>query len=321
MNIIDAHLHLFPPDPETEETARQVGHHNSTDHLRQVYGQLSVVHGVVMGNHSLDPDYHQYPAELFHYCAGLDSSMQDEGGGFSPDYVSLLEDNLRRESCCGVKLYPGYNRIWLSDPLYEPVYRLAAQYGKPVAVHTGLTAFPGAHLKYAHPLALDEVAADHPETQFVIFRIRRRGGGEEPQCRRGSLGPSGGPGGPGPLFPGAGGLCQPASDLADGHWSVGQSSLRNGLAHRQPGGVHCVYTTAHTGRALGGGVFPERQPDLRPGTLRRPLGAWWTESAPIPQRLHRRHAGPDGRRMGPLRFACADFHIAMGGFYDSKHCV
>ncbi|MCI9002527.1 MAG: amidohydrolase family protein [Oscillibacter sp.] len=168
MNIIDAHLHLFPPDPETEETARQVGHHNSTDHLRQVYGQLSVVHGVVMGNHSLDPDYHQYPAELFHYCAGLDSSMQDEGGGFSPDYVSLLEDNLRRESCCGVKLYPGYNRIWLSDPLYEPVYRLAAQYGKPVAVHTGLTAFPGAHLKYAHPLALDEVAADHPETQFVM---------------------------------------------------------------------------------------------------------------------------------------------------------
>ena len=37
-----------------------------------------------------------------------------------------------------------------------------------MAVHTGLTAFPGAHLKYAHPLALDEVAADHPETQFVM---------------------------------------------------------------------------------------------------------------------------------------------------------
>lgn len=38
MKIIDAHLHLFPPSPETEETARQVGHHNSTGHLRQVYG-------------------------------------------------------------------------------------------------------------------------------------------------------------------------------------------------------------------------------------------------------------------------------------------
>ena len=32
----------------------------------------------------------------------------------------------------------------------------------------GLTAFPGAHLKYCHPLALDEVAADHPKTRFVM---------------------------------------------------------------------------------------------------------------------------------------------------------
>lgn len=168
MNIIDAHLHLFPQTPENEEAACQVGHHNSTDHLRQVYGELNIVHGVVMGNHSLDPAYHDYPQDLFHYCVGLDSSMQDEAGRYAPDFVERVEENLRRENCCGVKLYPGYNHIWLSDPLYEPIYRLAARYDKPVAVHTGLTAFPGAHLKYAHPLALDEAAADHPETRFVM---------------------------------------------------------------------------------------------------------------------------------------------------------
>lgn len=67
-----------------------------------------------------------------------------------------------------MKLYPGYNKIWLSDPVYQPVYELAAHYDKPVAVHMGLTAHPRAHLKYCHPLALDEVAADHPETQFVM---------------------------------------------------------------------------------------------------------------------------------------------------------
>lgn len=168
MKIIDAHLHLFPPSPETEETARQVGHHNSITHLRQVYKELGMVHGVVMGNHSLDLGYHQYPEDLFHYCVGLDSSMRNEEGRFVPDFVERVEENLRRENCCGVKLYPGYNHIWLSDPLYEPVYRLAARYGKPVAVHMGLTASPGAHLKYAHPLALDETAADHPDTRFVM---------------------------------------------------------------------------------------------------------------------------------------------------------
>ena len=32
----------------------------------------------------------------------------------------------------------------------------------------GLTAFPRAHLKYCHPLALDETAADHPGVSFVM---------------------------------------------------------------------------------------------------------------------------------------------------------
>ena len=71
-------------------------------------------------------------------------------------------------ACCGVKLYPGYNHIWLTDPLYEPIYALAARYDKPVAVHMGLSAGPRAHLKYCHPLVLDEVAADHPDTRFVM---------------------------------------------------------------------------------------------------------------------------------------------------------
>ena len=37
MKIIDAHLHLFTED-SAEEMARQVGHHGTVSHLRQVYG-------------------------------------------------------------------------------------------------------------------------------------------------------------------------------------------------------------------------------------------------------------------------------------------
>lgn len=167
MKIIDAHLHLFR-SPSGDDAARSVGHENSVEHLRQVYGGLGIVHGVVMGNASLEPDYHAYPPDLFHYCIGLDSSLLTSGGRAVPHLEDLVEANLRRPECCGVKLYPGYNRIWLTDPLYGPVYELAAHYGKPVAVHMGLTAFPEAQLKYCHPLALDDAAADHPETQFVM---------------------------------------------------------------------------------------------------------------------------------------------------------
>lgn len=166
MKIIDAHLHLFPNDtPRPEELARAVGHHNSVEHLREAYGQLNIVHGVVMGNRSADPAYHDYPADLFHYCLGLDSTLMAEAPENIPE---LVEKNLRQEGCCGVKLYPGYSKISLSDPFYEPVYQLAAQYGKPVAVHMGLTSQPQAHLKYCHPLELDQVAADHGDTRFVM---------------------------------------------------------------------------------------------------------------------------------------------------------
>lgn len=66
--------------------AEEVGHKNSTDHLRQVYGELGMVHGVVMGNRSLDPAYHSYPADLFHYCIGLDSALMGRGRGPSPTW-------------------------------------------------------------------------------------------------------------------------------------------------------------------------------------------------------------------------------------------
>ena len=168
MKIIDAHLHLFPPDPRNDEMARGVGHENSVDHLRQVYGELEMVHGVVMGNRSLEVSYHNYPSDLFHYCVGLDSTLMEGGKRLIPDLPDIVEEHLKREACCGVKLYPGYNRVWLYDPMYEPIYQLCARYDKPVAIHMGLTAYPRAHLKYCHPLVLDEVAADHKRTRFVM---------------------------------------------------------------------------------------------------------------------------------------------------------
>lgn len=169
MKIIDAHLHLFPEtEPRFEEMAQAVGHHNSTAHLREVYEKLGIVHGVVMGNRSLRPDDHDYPEDLFHYCVGLDSALMKRGTTSIPHLAERIEENLARRNCCGVKLYPGYNKTWLWDELYEPVYALAARYHKPVAVHMGLTSFASAHLKYCHPLVLDEVAADHPDTQFVM---------------------------------------------------------------------------------------------------------------------------------------------------------
>ena len=86
MKIIDAHLHLFPPEPRTNAMAEGVGHENSTEHLRKVYQELNITHGIVMGNRSLETGYHDYPTDLFHYCVGLDSLVMKRGSHIPQDY-------------------------------------------------------------------------------------------------------------------------------------------------------------------------------------------------------------------------------------------
>lgn len=170
MKIIDAHLHLFPNDDSYGAIkAEEVGHENSTDYLRTLYGSLNILQGVVMSNRSLHWEDHQYPRDLFHYCIGLDTKVME--GGLTRGKLDQIEANLKLPACCGVKLYPGYVKRWLTDPMYGPVYEMAQQYQKPVAIHTGLTAHPRGHLKYAHPLAIDELVSDFRKTRFVMCHM------------------------------------------------------------------------------------------------------------------------------------------------------
>ena len=149
-----------------DERVRCVGHENSIGHLQDCYARLGFCCGIVMGNGSLEPGCHEHP-EPFRYCIGLDRRLWD-GERLSGEMLEQLEANLRCPKCVGIKLYPGYLDTKVSDPVYDPVYELARSYGKPVAIHMGMTASARAKLKYSHPLTLDEVAADWPDVQFVM---------------------------------------------------------------------------------------------------------------------------------------------------------
>jgi len=52
------------------------------------------------------------------------------------------------------KLYPGYYNFSVNDPIYEPVYALAAYYNIPVVMHSGDTYSDRGLLKYSHPWQL-----------------------------------------------------------------------------------------------------------------------------------------------------------------------
>ena len=165
MKIIDAHLHFWPEEDGFTNLALAAGHENNAEHLEKAYEELGIVCGIVMGNRSVDPEDHRYP-DFLRYCIGMDSFDLTEND--VSESIEALEENLKRPQCVGIKLYPGYSPIYVSDPIYEPVYELAKTYGKPVAVHTGETSMASAYLKYSHPLSLDQAAAEHPQVQFVM---------------------------------------------------------------------------------------------------------------------------------------------------------
>lgn len=165
MKIIDAHLHFVPGDEYFGQIATAAGHQNTVEHIREKYEKLGIVCGIVMGNRKLEPECHQYP-EFMRYCIGIDSFYLTKHD--IKDSYDQIEQNLKRDNCVGIKLYPGYSHIYVTDPVYDQVYELAEAYHKPVAIHTGETATPQALLKYSHPLTLDEAAVAHPNVQFVM---------------------------------------------------------------------------------------------------------------------------------------------------------
>ncbi len=167
MEIIDAHIHWFS-HAGALDLAKRAGHENSEEHLSLEYGRLGISGAVVMGNRGLEQGVHAYP-DFMRYCVGLDSYS-----GFADitnNTCDLIEAHLQKEACVGIKLYPGYNFVYVHDAMYGPVYELAESYAKPVAVHTGATAFSGAKLQYCHPLTLDAAAAEHPNVQFVMCHL------------------------------------------------------------------------------------------------------------------------------------------------------
>ena len=165
MKIIDAHLHFRTDLPYFIELAKIAGHENTEAHLTKIYEDFNITGGIVMSGGALELNNHQYPSYL-KYCVGI--QFLDGSPAVTKTMLDEVELHLKQERCSGIKLYPGYQPTYLSDPMYEPLYELSESYDKAVAIHMGLTARSEVCLKYCHPLTLDEVAAKHPAVQFVM---------------------------------------------------------------------------------------------------------------------------------------------------------
>jgi len=85
------------------------------------------------------------------------------------DALKQLERAIRGLGLLGLKLDPALQRFALdSRELAFPLYQACSELGVPVLVHCGLSWSMVGQAKYAHPLALEEVAQELPRLRLVI---------------------------------------------------------------------------------------------------------------------------------------------------------
>lgn len=182
VKIIDTHIHYANRDG-FHAVAADSGQVNTVAGVAENFRRNGVVMAVAMGSGGgggrdgvcfpmtpdlagpVTPEHYGQPDNIA-YCAGVDS------GAITPENtrrsLEEFEKYLKTPQCVGLKFYPGYHHLYLSDPRHFPFFELAAAYDVPVVIHTGDTAGTRGHVKYAHPLTVDEVAVDFPKTRFVL---------------------------------------------------------------------------------------------------------------------------------------------------------
>ncbi len=85
-----------------------------------------------------------------------------------PDIDEEYDRAVGELGCRGIKLALSYQAV---DPLSDAAFRLFDRLqsdGLPIVFHNGMSASPDAVLRYAHPLAMDEVAIAFPRLKVVL---------------------------------------------------------------------------------------------------------------------------------------------------------
>jgi hypothetical protein len=172
--VVDAHVHVVPPGlpglhafPATLDGAAAT----VAAAVRAELAASGTVQALAMGSLPADPDDPLGVAKtrrIADRVPGLHAIGVADPRRSDPEHLDRVERQLQAGRIKGLKAYLGYLHHGPASPGYAPYYRLAARYQIPVLFHSGDTYAASAKLKYAHPLLIDEVAVDYPDTNFVI---------------------------------------------------------------------------------------------------------------------------------------------------------
>jgi predicted TIM-barrel fold metal-dependent hydrolase len=163
--LIDCHVHL-----NNYYTGQAVPTEQNCKELFAKMDERGVDHAVVLTSYKVSADR---PAveEILEILDNNPRITVVEGlrwRGESRTDLFAMEERIRDGRVRGIKLYPGYESYAINDPSLEAVFRLATKHDVPVMIHTGDTYSKTAKVRNAHPLLVDDIAVDFPDTKFIM---------------------------------------------------------------------------------------------------------------------------------------------------------
>ena len=175
--MIDVHIHVVPPNlpgaGSLSPLLRMAPETISTE-LRRQMQTAGVTQALAMGEWNTspaDPLGVNRTLTIAELVPGLRAIGVADPTRTDDEHFRRCEEVLAAGKVVALKGYLGYLHYEPAHPNYRRYYELAARYRVPMMFHTGDTYSPMAKLKYSHPLGVDEVAVDHPDTRFVICHM------------------------------------------------------------------------------------------------------------------------------------------------------
>jgi uncharacterized protein len=187
MRAIDVHVHVPAPADHaaTKEKEAMAGYFGASEiplapeDMYETYKTLDIfavifeidaetTSGVAyVGNDYVASIVQRYPEQFMGFA-----SVDPWKGKLA---VQELERSVRELGLRGLKLHPTTQAFFPNDTRFYPLWAKAAELEIPVLFHSGQTGVgsgtPGGggyKLKYAHPMLLDDVAADFPSLTIIM---------------------------------------------------------------------------------------------------------------------------------------------------------
>jgi predicted TIM-barrel fold metal-dependent hydrolase len=172
--MIDTHIHVVPPclpgvgslSPLLEGPVEVLA-----NRLRNEMQQAGVQRALAMGCWNAgadDPLGVAGTLALARQVPGLHAIGIADPSRTDAQHLRRVDQVLATGQVRALKGYLGYLHYGPDHPGYLPYYELAVRHSVPIIFHTGDTYSPRAKLRYAQPLAVDDVAVDHPNVRFVL---------------------------------------------------------------------------------------------------------------------------------------------------------